>query len=135
MSTLSSLKIKTIFVSIIFFTILNISSLYAATECISAFQTGMINKIVVPANPELSVDKQYVDGVISQRGFWTDSNLNTNGEPFYFEISGMWTPWSDSYDSISVGNEESAYNKILQIQNNTNNSQFYLSKNLIFVVY
>lgn len=75
-------------------------------ECVYARDTGNLFRIIVPAKPDLTISNGYTNNTTSQRAAWTDSKLYTNGDPFYFEIEGMWTPWSATYDLIGGDNQE-----------------------------
>lgn len=81
----------------------NINQVFAE-ECILADDMGDNFHVVVPAKPSLSHDGGFSQGATSQRAVWTDSGLFTNGDGFYFEIEGMWTPW---YGSIKTADGRS----------------------------
>ncbi|HSQ97792.1 MAG TPA: type IV secretion system protein [Rickettsiales bacterium] len=78
-----------------------------ASECVYAKDTGNVFTVTVSANPDLTVDNKYSDEGVSQRAAWTDTGLYTSGDPFYFEIEGMWSPWSATFDMIG-GDDENA---------------------------
>lgn len=79
-----------------------------ASECVYARDTGTVFTVIVPANPELTVDNKYSNEGVSQRAAWTDTKLYTSGDSFYFEIEGMWTPWSATFDMIGGDDKNSS---------------------------
>lgn len=94
----------------LFFLILTLLFPFIANggECIYARDTGTIFQVIIPAKPDLTIDNGYNNTTItSQRAAWTDSKLYTNGDPFYFEIEGMWSPWSATFDLIGGDSENS----------------------------
>lgn len=75
-------------------------NLARGSECVYARDTGTIFRVVVPAKPDLTIDNKYNPMASSQRAAWLDTKLYTSGDPFYFEIEGMWSPWSATFDLI-----------------------------------
>lgn len=76
-------------------------------ECIYARDTGTVFQVIVPAKPDLTIDNGYSTTATSQRAAWTDTKLYTSGDPFYFEIEGMWSPWSATFDLVGGDNKNS----------------------------
>lgn len=97
---ITSLKSKFGILSFVFFSIFIIFSESYALECIYAKDSGNLLSVIVPANPDLAVSNGYTNESGSQVATWTDSKVYTNGDPFYFEIEGMWSPWSATYDLV-----------------------------------
>lgn len=121
MNTTSFLKSR---LSILFFTFIFMFILICDSysgECVYARDTGNLFRIIVPAKPDLTISNGYTNNTTSQRAAWTDSKLYTNGDPFYFEIEGMWTPWSATYDLIGGDSQENknAYAGIQQKKGDT----------------
>ena len=109
--------------SFVFFSILAIFSNSYATECIYARDSGNLLSVIVPANPDLAVTNGYTNESGSQIAAWTDSKVYTSGDPLYFEIEGMWTPWSTTYDLIggdSIENQQ----EYAGLQQKTSNAFF-----------
>lgn len=106
MNTISFFKsrLSILFFAFIFVFIFSHNSY--SDECIYARDTGTLFDVIVPARPDLAISNGYTNDTTSQRAAWTDSKLYTNGDPFYFEIEGMWTPWSATYDLIGGDNQE-----------------------------
>lgn len=106
---IASLKSSFSILSFVFFSIFSIFSKSYATECIYARDSGNLLSVIVPANPDLAVSNGYTNESGAQVAAWTDSKVFTNGDPFYFEIEGMWSPWTATYDLIggdSVKNQQ-----------------------------
>lgn len=86
--------------SFVFFYVFVTFSKSYALECTYARDSGNLLSVIVPANADLAVSNGYTNESGSQVAAWTDSKVFTNGDPFYFEIEGMWSPWSATYDLI-----------------------------------
>ena len=102
-------NIMSTFRYLIFLLVFFVANIFSASasECIIANDMGGSYRTVVKANPSgLRDDAGYrqdsstytgesrsSDISPSQRAEWVDSKVFTNGNPFYFEIEGSWTPW------------------------------------------